>query len=153
MAELWLVDLSKYASVKAFADKWHADGGRLDVLVLNAGLNVMKYEPMEKDRWESSCVASYRTGWETEQTNSVFVNNVATPLVALRLLPSMARTARDYSTRPRLVVVSSDVHYFVKLDKRAVASPNILQTLASEEFCKSKCVLVRLERVYMLNAS
>ncbi|KAF7308399.1 Retinol dehydrogenase 12 [Mycena chlorophos] len=118
-AELWLVDLASFKSVTAFADKWEADGGRLDILVLNAGLNHMKYEPAQ-DNWEAS----------------VFVNNVATPLLALRLLPSMNRTAERYSVRPRLVVVASDVHYWVSaLDKRVVASKTgIIHTLADQKF-------------------
>ncbi|KAJ7066475.1 hypothetical protein C8F01DRAFT_981521 [Mycena amicta] len=124
-AELWLVDLASFESVKAFADKWEADGGRLDILVLNAALNNMKYEPAQ-DRWEAS----------------IFVNNVTTPLLALRLLPSMIKTAREHSTLPRLVVVASDVHYFVKLDKRVIASSGIIHTLADEKFCKSSRYLV-----------
>ncbi|KAF7308419.1 CS domain-containing protein [Mycena chlorophos] len=128
-AELWIVDLLRFESVTAFADKWEADGGRLDVLVLNAGLSRMVYEPAQ-DGWEAS----------------VFVNNVATPHLALRLLPSMIRTAEQHSVRPRLVVVASDVHYWVALDKRAVASKaGILHTLADEKFCKSRFVAFHVQ--------
>ncbi|KAJ7671217.1 hypothetical protein B0H17DRAFT_1209073 [Mycena rosella] len=43
-AELWITDLSDFASAKSFADKFEQDGGRLDVLVENAGLAPTAYE-------------------------------------------------------------------------------------------------------------
>jgi retinol dehydrogenase 12 len=52
------------------------------------------------------------------------VNNLSTSLLALRLLPMMLRTAEKHHTNPRIVVVSSDVHYWVKLDKDVVDSPD-----------------------------
>ncbi|KAF7308933.1 Retinol dehydrogenase 12 [Mycena kentingensis (nom. inval.)] len=139
-AELWLIDLGKYASVKAFADKWDADGGRLDVLVMNAGLNMRRFEGVQ-DNMESSWALFL---WSAiPATNavpgcSVFVNNVATPLTVLRLLPSMARTAQEHGSTPRIVVVSSDVHYLSQVEKHVVETPNMLQTLLDEQFCKSK---------------
>jgi retinol dehydrogenase 12 len=36
----------------------------------------------------------------------------------------MLRTAEKHHTNPRIVVVSSDVHYWVKLDKDVVDSPD-----------------------------
>ncbi|KAJ7663843.1 hypothetical protein DFH06DRAFT_1128222 [Mycena polygramma] len=46
-AELWLVDLADFASVKEFADKFERDGGRLDILVENAGVGGFTYEPLQ----------------------------------------------------------------------------------------------------------
>ena len=48
------------------------------------------------------------------------VNNLCTSLLAL---PIMLRTAEKHHTIPRIVVVSSEVHYFAKLDKNVFDSP------------------------------
>ena len=52
------------------------------------------------------------------------INNLCTSLLGLRLLPIMLRTAEKHHTNPRIVVVSSDVHYWTKLDKDVFDSPN-----------------------------
>lgn len=52
-AELWLIDLSKFSSVLAFADKFDKDGGRLDYLIMNAGIATVTYEATP-DGWEST---------------------------------------------------------------------------------------------------
>ena len=44
-AELWLVDQADFSSVKSFADKFEAQGGRLDYLILNAAVALRTYEP------------------------------------------------------------------------------------------------------------
>ncbi len=59
-AELWLVDLASFASVSAFADKFDNDGGRLDLLVMNAGLMSPSYSATV-DGWEAWCVSSLFT--------------------------------------------------------------------------------------------
>ncbi|KAK0497300.1 hypothetical protein EDD18DRAFT_1309114 [Armillaria luteobubalina] len=100
-AELWLVDLSRFSSVTAFANKFEADGGRLDILVLNAGVI---------PDWEYRTTAD---GWES----SLQINDIASPLLALRLLPRMLHTAEEHKTTPRICVVASDVHYWANLPK------------------------------------
>jgi retinol dehydrogenase-12 len=57
-AELWIVDLADFASVRRFGDKFDKDGGRLDILVENAGVSTEKYEST-KDGWESTLVLSF----------------------------------------------------------------------------------------------
>jgi NAD(P)-dependent dehydrogenase (short-subunit alcohol dehydrogenase family) len=54
-AELWLVDLADFDSVKQFADRFESDGGRLDILVENAAIAASTYKPT-KDGWEASFV-------------------------------------------------------------------------------------------------
>lgn len=54
-AELWLIDLCSFASVKAFVDKFEKEVERLDILVANAAIISTKYETTE-DGWETSCV-------------------------------------------------------------------------------------------------
>ncbi|KAJ7079207.1 hypothetical protein C8R43DRAFT_940090 [Mycena crocata] len=119
--ELWLIDLGDFESVKRFGDKFDRDGGRLDTLVMNAGISAQKYKAT-KDGWESS----------------LQVNCIATPLVAIRLLPHLLRTAEQYSTVPRLVVVASEVHYWATLSKSVLQSKTPLALLGSRENCTDK---------------
>ncbi|KAJ7167394.1 hypothetical protein C8R43DRAFT_1061015 [Mycena crocata] len=133
-AELWIIDLSDFDSVKAFADKFERDGGRLDILVENAAVGAMSYYP-SKD------------GYET----SLQVNCLSTPLLALRLLPAMIKTADEHHTTPRLVVVASGMHYWVTLDKSLYESPDIFKTLGSAEYCTSKVMQERYSVTKLLN--
>jgi retinol dehydrogenase-12 len=55
-AELWIIDLADFESVKQFADRFEKDGGRLDILVENAAIAPTTYEAT-KDGWESGCVS------------------------------------------------------------------------------------------------
>ena len=59
---------------------------------------------------------------------------MCTSLLALRLLPILHRTAERYNTNPRIVVVSSDLHYWVELDKDVFDSPNGLVKFGKLEF-------------------
>ncbi|KAJ7493234.1 hypothetical protein B0H11DRAFT_2190852 [Mycena galericulata] len=120
-AELWIIDLADFESVKAFATKFEQDGGRLDILVENAAVAITEYKPT-KDGWESS----------------IQVNNLSTSLLALLLLPAMIKTAHEHSTLPRLVVVASGMHYWAKINKSLVESPEIVTTLGSAGYCKTK---------------
>jgi len=120
-AELWIVDLASFESVKQFAAKFEKDGGRLDILVMNAGIETSVYTPTT-DGWEST----------------IQVNNLATSLLSLLLLPRMIQTAKDHSTTPRLVIVSSDVHYWADVERPALESPNFLKTLGSKEYSTPK---------------
>ncbi|KAF7309208.1 hypothetical protein MKEN_01123500 [Mycena kentingensis (nom. inval.)] len=117
--EVWLVDLTDFGSVSAFADRV-GEEMRLDILVANAALARIEYEGT-KDGWE----ASFQ------------VANLATPLVILRLLPAMIKTAKEHMTTPRIVVVASEVHYWVDIEKKVLDSGNILKTLGSEEYCRN----------------
>jgi NAD(P)-dependent dehydrogenase (short-subunit alcohol dehydrogenase family) len=57
-AELWIIDLADFESVKQFADKFERDGGRLDILVENAALATFDYDAT-KDGWEASLVLPF----------------------------------------------------------------------------------------------
>lgn len=52
-AELWLVDLCSFTSVRAFADKFEKEVDRIDILVANAAIIPHEYE-LTKDEWETS---------------------------------------------------------------------------------------------------
>ncbi|KAJ7123560.1 hypothetical protein C8R44DRAFT_831249 [Mycena epipterygia] len=125
-AELWIIDLANFSSVKQFSDKFERDGGRLDILVENAAIGSLKYEPITD-------------GWET----SLQVNCFSTSLLAIRFLPFMIKTAQEQSTSPRIIFVSSGAHHWVNIEKNIVEDPSILQTLGSAEYC-SKPGVTRL---------
>ncbi|KAF8208783.1 hypothetical protein K438DRAFT_1904381 [Mycena galopus ATCC 62051] len=123
VAELWILDLAEFASVRRFADRFEQDGGRLDILVANAAVMLAKYQET-------------KDGWET----CLQVNCLAMPLLSLLLLPHMVRTGLENSTEPRIVVVASDVHYWATIEKSVLESPNILATLGSKEYCTPKAM-------------
>lgn len=130
-AELWLVDLSRYPSVLEFANKFELDGGRLDILVENAAMVPLTFRQTSDGYEESSVVHTMAfTSSITDISHySVQVNYLALSLLALRLMPRMLDTARKYSTVPRLVVVSSEMHYWIrpKQDIPASADSKIIE--------------------------
>lgn len=97
--EVWPLDLSSSASVKAFAKR--AEGlERVDILVENAGLSV--------------------AGWEVMEGNeaSLQVNVINTFLLALLMLPMLRKTAEKFSTTPHLEIVSSEAHFLAGFKER-----------------------------------
>ncbi|KAF9460540.1 short-chain dehydrogenase [Collybia nuda] len=119
--ELWIIDLAVFASVLDFARKFEEDGGRLDIVVQNAG--VLNFDHIETV-----------DGWE----NSIQVNNLSLPLLAFLLLPRMVQTGKEHGTTPRLVMVSSEVHYWGDIEKDALESGDILGTLSSKAYCTTR---------------
>ncbi|KAF4610727.1 hypothetical protein D9613_006657 [Agrocybe pediades] len=116
-AELWTVDLLDFDSVKAFARRVEDECDRLDILVENAGILPPEKYTATKDGWEP-CFQ---------------VNNLSTSLLALLLLPRMMETAEEHNTTPRLVVVSSEVHYWSKIDKKVIDAANPIKFYGSED--------------------
>ncbi|KAJ7069903.1 hypothetical protein C8F01DRAFT_535796 [Mycena amicta] len=133
-AELWIVDLADFESIRSFADKFEQEGGRLDILLANAATLLPTYERT-------------RQGWET----CLQVNCLSMPLLAILLLPHMVRTAQQYGTVPRIVVVASEVHNWASIEKRVIKSPNILRTLGSKEYCTSNAMGSRYFLTKLLN--
>lgn len=115
--ELWLIDLSSFASVLEFAERFEQDGGRLDILLMNAGINTTTYSTT-KDGWEST----------------LQVNHLSTSLLSLLLLPHLAKTGKD-TVNSRLVIVSSDAHYLGVFSKKDLEAPNTLELISSKEYC------------------
>ncbi|CAK5283324.1 unnamed protein product [Mycena citricolor] len=143
-AELWLIDLADFGSVSAFADRFEHDCERLDILVENAGVSTDKYT-VSKDGWETS-------------SHSMQVNDLSTPLLALRLLPLMIKTAREHQITPRLVIVASDVHYWTEISKEVAEDPSPLSVLGGAEFCSvpkqmaNRYFLTKLLNVFFVRA-
>jgi len=131
--EVWQLDLSSFASVTAFANRFEKEGGgHLDVLVENAGMSTYKYT-QTKDGWES-----------TLQTN-----HLGTALLAILLLPSMLKSTSS-SPFPRLVVVTSEMHYMANLRDEA-KKDHIINTLNDSKHCTPKIMGQRYPVSKLLN--
>ena len=98
--EVWPLDLSSFASVRAFAARAATTLERLDALLENAGVVAERFELAE--------------GHESTVTTNV----VSTFLLARLLLPKLRETAARFGVRPRLTIVSSEVHFFTNLPQR-----------------------------------
>jgi NAD(P)-dependent dehydrogenase (short-subunit alcohol dehydrogenase family) len=134
-AELWILDLADFSSVKSFAERFEADGGRLDIFVANAAIDPNKKLEFTADGWESA----------------VQVNNLSTSLLSLLLLPRMLETAEKYNATPRLVVVSSLVHYFAKFKTTLIDSSNPFRAYAHKEQFKPPLSKDRYNETKLLN--
>jgi hypothetical protein len=140
------VDLGKFSSVMKFCDKFDEDGGRVDLVVMNAGIESHIYD-VTSDGWESRYVFPFychESVFMLLHSVSIQVNHLSTALVSFLLLPHLLRTAKASSTTPRLVIVSSDVHYLTQIPKREQDSPKILEKLNDREYCTPSCVLPAL---------
>ncbi|KII92879.1 hypothetical protein PLICRDRAFT_488697 [Plicaturopsis crispa FD-325 SS-3] len=124
--EVWLVDLANFSTVIEFVEKFERDGGRLDIVVANAGIATTSY-------------AVSPEGWES----TLQVNYLSTTLISLLLLPILERTAKDYSTTPRLSVVGSGAHYSATLKDDVLKSPKILEKLNDKAYTLSTGMRVR----------
>jgi retinol dehydrogenase-12 len=113
VVEVWNVDLASFESVRQFCRRAEAELERIDVLVANAGLLMNRF--VEAD-----------DGWESQ----IAVNVISTFLMALMLLPKMRETAARCNVVPRIVVVTSNGHFFVRLltPDCPVRLPNYLLT-------------------------
>lgn len=96
--EVWEVDLSNYASVKAFCEKV-GSLERVDAVVENAGVATPVFELCE--------------GME----KTITVNWISTFLMALLVLPKLRESAQRYNMLPRLTIVASDAHEQVQSEE------------------------------------
>ncbi|KAJ2955340.1 hypothetical protein NQZ79_g8643 [Umbelopsis isabellina] len=102
--EAWHLDQGSISSVKAFTNRYNDSGLDLHLVLANAGLLSFKSTP---------------TPELTEEGHELMVatNHSGAVLLTLGLLPSLRRTAAKASgdQLPRIVIVSSDVHYWTEL--------------------------------------
>ncbi|TFK22500.1 NAD(P)-binding protein [Coprinopsis marcescibilis] len=114
--KLQIVNLSKFSSVKEFAERVEKEEDRLDILVANAGLLAMDRNVTED-------------GWE----ETIQVNCLSTVLSCILLLPLMVKTSeKNPGTHPRIVIVGSSGHYRLPQGlqkKEVVESPHPFKTL------------------------
>jgi hypothetical protein len=71
-----------------------------------------------------------------DRASRIQVNHLSAMLLTVLLLPCLLRAASSgTSPNPRVVIVSSDVHYWAKLSKEEVESEKILQKLSDKDHC------------------
>ncbi|KAF8500565.1 short-chain dehydrogenase [Hysterangium stoloniferum] len=113
----WHIDQASFSSVVAFVEKFEAEGGgRLDLLIANAGMFPANF-------------VKTSDGYE----QGIHVNNLSTSLLALLLLPTQIKTASSGPT-PRLVILSSHAHHLAVPFKDGL-DPKIIQRLSDETYC------------------
>ncbi|KAF5008157.1 hypothetical protein FDECE_5551 [Fusarium decemcellulare] len=117
--DVWLVDFTSFASVRAISNKVMQELESLDIAVLNAAVSKSEYHATV-DGWE-----------ETLQ-----VNVLSTALFALSILPKMRQSSRP-DWKPRLSIVAARAHMAVPEGAAWQDAPSILQELNQEsEFGK-----------------
>ena len=112
IVDVWPLDLSSYESVKAFARKAETLP-RIDALVESAGVLMDKYERTE------------------ENESTITTNVVSTFLLSLLMLPKLRETAEKYSISPRLVIVTSEMHFLASFPE--CTATNIFDALNDPE--------------------
>ena len=110
--EVWGLDSSNYASVKAFA-KRAATLDCLDAVILNAGIATEKYEILE------------------DNESTITVNVVSSILLGLFLLPKLRSSAKQWGFEPTLTFVGSGVHAYTSFPKRKAV--DLIETLNNRE--------------------
>lgn len=119
VAEVWHLDLSSFASVKAFATKATRELERLDVLVNNAAIAYDQFTLSE--------------GLEL----SVKVNVASTFLLGALLFPKLSKSGRLHGFAPRLVFVMSALGLTAKDDLYELKNDdNIFESLSDEKRAK-----------------
>jgi len=117
--EVWEIDQTSFASIRVFVDRFEREGGgKLDLLVLNAGVAQRAYGVTDD-------------GWE----KMLQVNHLATALLAIRLLPFLLKADPDPPT-PRVVIVNSGLHHRFEDVPEAEAEGGMLKLLSSKEYCE-----------------
>jgi len=96
IAEVWLLDLSSFDSVRAFAKRAERELERIDAVNENAGIAI--------DRWTEA------EGHET----TITVNVLGTFLLAMLLLPTMKEKGERAGRIPTLTILTSGLHATAK---------------------------------------
>jgi retinol dehydrogenase 12 len=113
VVEVWELDLARYASVRAFADKVNATLERLDVVVENAG------------------VLTQQWGMAEDNEITITVNVVSTFLLALLLLPKLRETSTRFAKDVVLTFTGSFVHWITLFPERKAG--HIFEETAKKE--------------------
>jgi len=115
--DVWELDMSKFDSVKRFAEQAKTLG-RLDGVILNAGIP-------NPPRWEMTS-----DGWE----KLLQVNGIATGLLGVLLLPLLQTTTKlppphpdATQMLPHLTITGSSAQFLAKFQEKQ--APNVLQAL------------------------
>lgn len=65
------------------------------------------------------------------------MNHLSTTLLSILLLPRMHAAAADGISKPRLVIVGSETHFWATIPKAATETPNILEAMNQESYFKT----------------
>lgn len=97
--ELEILDMDSYDSITAFAERIKAKRRRVDMALLNAGIQ------------KGSFVANPNTGHETD----LQVNYLSTVLLSILLLPTLKKNKLPGGPAPVLSLVASDTAYYASI--------------------------------------
>jgi NAD(P)-dependent dehydrogenase (short-subunit alcohol dehydrogenase family) len=112
--EVWPLDQSSTPSTLAFAERVRTELPRLDVAVLNAGVNNPTFE-LSDDGYEQT----------------IQINVLNTFLLALALLPKLNETKTNFpDSIPHLTVISSEAHRMTSFPE--INTPDLYATLNDE---------------------
>lgn len=105
--DVWIVDMASYASVRGLAARCAQELPRLDVVVLNAGVQPARFARVR---------AESEAGSDDGHELTLQVNYLSTVLLAVLLLPVLRDKRRGRGGAPaRLSVVASDTAYWAKV--------------------------------------
>ncbi|KAF2744012.1 NAD(P)-binding protein [Sporormia fimetaria CBS 119925] len=134
VAEVWLLDLASYDSVKAFATRVCTELDRLDGVVENASVALGEWSTAE--------------GMESTLT----VNVISNFLLAILLLPKLKADAVKFGIQPHLAVVGSSAG-FMATDGFLENTPgDIFEYMNSEEVFKQNGIMARYSVSKLLQA-
>ena len=100
VVQVMRLDMRSYDSIREFIKQVDRDFERLDIVILNAGVMEQKYRRSQE-------------GWE----KTLQINTISTSLLALLLLPRLARHKREVGDLPRLIIVSSILYRNARLEQ------------------------------------
>ncbi|TCD63925.1 hypothetical protein EIP91_004772 [Steccherinum ochraceum] len=121
--ECWPLELTSFASIKAFADRFEREGGgRLDVVILNAAMAHFEYAVTED-------------GFE----RVLQTNHLGGALLSHLLLPTLLKTGHETGRVSRLAIVSSGLYETVKF--------------SGDKFPKDKGIIARLSEEDSMDAN
>lgn len=129
VAEVWVLDLASYDSVKAFAKKAETELERIDALIENAA------------------VAMAGSALPEGHLAPITVNVLSTLLLGVLLLPKMSEIARKFNIEPKLAFVSSTVGFDAKEDWDNVKDDPLRKISADETLAMKMYVTPKRARV------
>jgi len=99
--EVWPLDMASTTSIVAFSERASQELGRIDAIVLNAGVDLVSYQKASQENG----------GYEM----TLMVNVVGTFLLAVLMVPILRQKNRSAAS-PRMVIVGSMLQYVAKYE-------------------------------------
>ena len=111
VAAVWQLDLASYDSMIAFADRAAKELERLDALVMNAAAANKDWILCE--------------GWES----TMMVNVLGTLFLAILMMPQLEASAKKFSSKSRIVMVTSGLGYTMQQELSKIDKSNVLRDI------------------------